>query len=50
MKHHVDIIDGIRDIFIEMSKVLYLMKISLITNKYKTLIKKWMKHTVVYDH
>ena len=41
MKHHVDIIDSIRDVFIEMSKCIVSDEyISLTTNKHKTFLKE----------
>ena len=41
MKHHIDIIDGIKDIFIEMVECTVSNEaIYLITNKYKTLLNK----------
>ena len=41
MKHHIEIIDGIKDIFIEMNKGIVSDEyICLIPNKYKTLLKE----------
>ena len=36
MNHYIDIIDGIKDLFIEMNKgIVFYEEICLITNKYK---------------
>ena len=41
MEHHIDDIDGIKDIFIEMSKgIIFNEDTSLVTNKYKILLKE----------
>ena len=40
-EHHIDDIDGIKDIFIEMSKgIIFNEDTSLVTNKYKILLKE----------
>ena len=41
MKHHIDIIDDIKDTFIEMNKgIISDKEICLVTNKYKTLLNE----------
>ena len=41
MEHHIDDIDGIKDIFTEMSEgIVFNEDTSLVTNKYKTLLKE----------
>ena len=55
MKHHVDIIDGINDIFIEMNKgEVSDVEMSKVTNKYKHLLKEmddvyWCIRTLYID-
>ena len=44
MKHHIDIIDGTKDIFIELNKgIVSDEEICLVTNKYKTLLNEMDK-------
>ena len=41
MKHHIEIIDGIKDIFIEMNKgIISDEEIYLVTSKYKNLLNE----------
>ena len=47
-KHYIDVIDGIRDMFIEMNKgIVSDEDIRLVTRKSKTLLKKWTKDIAV---
>ena len=54
MKHHLDTISGVNEIFIEMSKgvVLYI-EMCTVTNKYKTLINEMyrcIRTLIIYDN
>ena len=55
MKHHIDIIDGIKDIGIEMNKgILSYEDICLVTNKYTTLLNEmdevyWCIRSLIID-
>ena len=48
MKHHIDVINGIKDIFIERNKCIVSdEEICLVTNIYKKLLNEMDKHIVV---